>query len=263
MSRPVKTREELAAHPFLQESLVEASRAFDPWIREWARTGRQPKPLSFSPYGAYKQRVARAMGDLFGCCAQLEFSVAYLSSFQQSARMKKVGLNRSSHLGFTIENYLVRSQAVYDRALHLVEVVFDLGTPITCISHEFVIGNRHVKRRGVSQLLKSLKKVTGQFKFDRNQVAHGTPYVDQELLEIEAYELFLDLRPDDPEVPLQRFISQRITRSYVAKKQRIFERVNAEVFGALYALLTESERVYKGQLVTVGVGTMIDQKPSR
>lgn len=102
----------------------------------------------------YCQAVASALAHLLNLCQQLEHSILYFSSFSPTERMKKAGISRATHLLYSVENYIIKTQSVYDRMLILINNVFDVGNQENTLTHELIVTNAHVKYKGLPNKLK-------------------------------------------------------------------------------------------------------------
>ena len=81
----------------------------------------------------YVTRVGYSLAHTLPWVEQLHQAVHFLSDFGYSKKLRTDGIQRSHHLIYNIENYLVRLQAVYDRLLQLTNAVFHI-----CMSDELV-----------------------------------------------------------------------------------------------------------------------------
>nr|WP_234898279.1 Cthe_2314 family HEPN domain-containing protein [Aeromonas veronii] len=85
----------------------------------------------------------------------------------------------ADYIEYEIENFLIRSSAIYDRALILASSLHDLGIADDSISHQSVITNAHVQSSGMADQLKKLRKHCTEFREMRNKIVHHANYTDE------------------------------------------------------------------------------------
>lgn len=179
--------DKLKDHSFSKKTLLEAVKA--------QKALEDTKPLKVAP--AYKRepdehefyliRVGHAVAEVLTACDQIYHSVVYMSSLKQDAKTKAAGISKHSHLLYHIENHLIRTHALYDRALMLVDSVFHLlNAPAEC-SQRVIAGNLRVARTGIPKKLKDIRKILGKTIDARNGVVHHESYKDDDLRELEMY----------------------------------------------------------------------------
>jgi HEPN superfamily protein len=210
-------------------------------LRAEARFKRIPSKAEF-----YCLNVGTTLAHVLGACEQLEHTVLYLSSFTPSQKMKKGGVTKQAYLLYCIENYIIRSQSMYDRLLRLVDTTFEIYNPRHMISHELLISNLHIQNSPVADSLKKLRKIIKAYYRDRNVIIHERQFLEDGIRELEAYTIL-----SASEGPLMghpglqeeiRFLAQAIVKD----KTKEFASVNRSSFivvGELFDHLgTEYER---------------------
>lgn len=85
----------------------------------------------------------------------------------------------ADYIEYEIENFLIRSSAIYDRALILASSLHDLGIADDSISHMSVVTNSHVQSSGMADQLKKLNKHCTEFRQMRNKIVHHANYKDE------------------------------------------------------------------------------------
>lgn len=186
--------------------------------------------------------VAKTLAHLLGICSQLEHSVLYMSSFTPSAKMKKAGISKQSHLLYCIENYIIRTHTMYDRLLRHIDKVFEIYNPSHLISHEFIISNLHVKHSDIPAQLKSLRRVIKDYYRDRNMIIHEQQYLEDDLRMLEAITCLSS--SDDPfteNLDLNNW-AKLLAKKIVLDKTKEFLNVNQKAFkiiGNIFDLLQD------------------------
>jgi hypothetical protein len=109
----------LLAHPFVDRAMSEAIAVH---LKLLPKGGRLDADYLRDPeeHEYYLIEVGRMLAHLTTCYEQMEHAVEFLSDFSYSKRMRERGIRRHHHLLYNVENYIIRTQALYDRLLQLV-----------------------------------------------------------------------------------------------------------------------------------------------
>lgn len=171
---------------------------------------------------------------------QLEHTILYMSNFSPSDKMKRAGINRHTHLLWSVENYIIRTQSVYDRILILTDRLFHIQNNPNRISHESIITNSHISMTKIPNFLKEVKAAVKKYYHDRNTIIHESSYVDGDIRKIEAYSILASSKDYD-EFKVEDINDQLklLTKEYLKRKTREFARINVNVCVALSRLFSE------------------------
>ncbi len=207
-----------------------------------AEFSREPDEYEF-----YVIEVGHTLAHLLSGCEQMMQAVLFLSAFSPTEKMKTYGITRSSHLQYNIENYLIRTQSIYDRILKLVNAIFHLGIDPRNCRHNTISRNLHVKVTDVPAKLKNLNKLLGKYRQDRNVIIHHESYQEDELRKIEMYHLLLSKQDEDelPDYELLQIVTKNLTREFVKRKIEEFEQFNEAVFLEMASLFDSLESRYQ------------------
>lgn len=82
---------------------------------------------------------------------------------------------------FAIENYFLRSSAIYDRCLIFANRLLNLGIANESIKHELIVTNEHIKKFGLSEKLKTVSKRCTEYRVERNHIVHHGRYGSNEV----------------------------------------------------------------------------------
>jgi hypothetical protein len=178
-------------------------------------------------------------------CQQLEHSALYFSSFSPTQKMKKAGITRQGHLLYCIENYIVRTQSMYDRLLRLIDRVFEIYNPSHMISHQLIISNSHVRNTSIPNKLEKLRKVIKTYYYDRNAIVHERQFLEDDIRELECYTIL-----STSEGPLKGHIDLIDEANYLAKqivknKTKEFSKVNHDSFVILGDIFNDLKKAYE------------------
>ena len=123
--------------------------------------------------------------DCWKTCRSIETAIKKLEiaeeCIRQSYRYCPNDHEVAEYIEFHIENYLIRSRAVYDRVLIFVNFLCDIQMSKEYVNHTSIISNRKVEKAGLKNKLKKINKACDQYRVVRNGVVHHDKYVDEEL----------------------------------------------------------------------------------
>ena len=100
------------------------------------------RPLT--PVEEYVQECFVSAGELVVACNQLEYALVYLSGYRQRRTADGSLITRADYVAYQIENFMIRLGTVTDRALRLVNVVFQLGIQPKECRRSVIADNAHV-----------------------------------------------------------------------------------------------------------------------
>ena len=203
-------------------------------------------------YEFYVLRVGSSLASLLHLCQQLDHTLYYMSNCRITQSMKKAGIDRPDHLLYNIENYLIRTQMLYDRILQLVNAVVHLCNSRENCTDKVISENVKVKETDLPRLLKSMKKRLVPYKNVRNKIIHQESYNDDNLQRLSFISRSLlsssDLVRTNPELAneVPEFVNIR-TRNVARAKKSEYARFNTKLFEELLTFLNEVHLVYKQQ----------------
>ncbi|WP_141400815.1 Cthe_2314 family HEPN domain-containing protein [Pseudoxanthomonas wuyuanensis] len=187
-----------------------------------------PSDAAIDEYQFYRQGVGFHLAHALTWLDQLSFAVELLTNYDYS---KKISASRADHLIYNIENYLVRVNAAYDRALQLVNSVFHLCVHEEHVTHGVIVTNTKVQHRPtVVAKLKALRKILDAYSQDRHTIIHKHSLLDAKMRRIELFyqDAILDAMPAEKRANLKAFRATYLREFVVAKKQE-FSNFNAKL----------------------------------
>lgn len=171
---------------------------------------------------------------------QLEHAVFYMSNFKMTEAMEKAGINRSSHLLWSIENYIVRTQTVYDRLLILIDRLFNLQNQTNRIDHESIVTNAHISRTKVPAALKRVKNTVKKYYHDRNTIMHESSYAEEELRRFEGLSIYIAAcKGIEASVEYVEEDLKYEMKAYIGRRKRDFKKLNGSLIKAISELFDE------------------------
>jgi uncharacterized membrane protein YciS (DUF1049 family) len=241
------TLDDIATHPLL-------SSCFNHAISVLSKLGEKQQKLSSTDMvferlpnegELYIIHVGHTASHLIGVLDQLDYIPLYLLGFSPTKQMKKADLNSAKHIQYTIENYIIRTQSVYDRILSLVDAVFHLGTDVSQLSHELIVTNIHVKHEKVETKLKSLRKVLREYIEERNSIIHHRGLLDEKLRKLEAFYILKSKSEMSSEIKKYDGFRKLSQRDLVKSKRVEFEQFNQKIFERVRDVLDSLHQPYK------------------
>jgi hypothetical protein len=198
----------------------------------------------------YIWRAGSALAALLSASDRLVHSVVFLSAYRQTKALQEAAITRTDHLTFGIENFIIRTQVIYDRVLRLVDAVFDLRNDEQMLTHKLVTTNLRIRHSTIVPVLKRIQKKTRQYSEQRNKLLHRGTWQDDDsyLLELatqldESYKAEGGARP--PEVENLDNIRREETLRVLKKKRREFLSFSDNLTDLLAQLLEHLKEPYE------------------
>ncbi len=243
---PMILIESIHDHPFFTEASAES-------VAVQRKLGIGPFDDAEPPvdeYQFYVMRVGFTLAHTITWIEQLHQAVYFLSDFTYSKKQKEVGIQRSHHLFYNVENYLVRLNSVYDRLLHLVNTVFHLCVNEQSVQHTMIVSNLKVARTDIPKLLRAVRRTIDHKTQDRNDIVHRHSYADRDLRRLEV----MYMHTAETWGGGQRFsfrqlqqIRSRLLKKAVDEKKAEFCSINKALIDALIPLFTALHGHYAGE----------------
>lgn len=194
MTTGIREIQALADHPFSKQVWAVA-RPFIP-----APEAPHKSDEELAEHEFYAISCGYSLAHLLTVCGQLVHLRYYLTGFVLPASLRRAGATRAEQLVLAVEDFVIRSQSLYDRALALVNSVFHLGNAVDTITHAVIVGNSHIQSApAVLVPLKSLRKLVSQYQDARNSIIHRATIQADDLRQIEILEILS--RENDPAFP--------------------------------------------------------------
>lgn len=205
------------------------------------RHGREVE-YTLDEYEFYLMRVGNRLATLLSHCEQLAHAILFMSNYRRTPSLARAGISRTKHLRYNVENYIIRTQTLYDLVLKLIDAVFHLTNADSQCRHATIIQNVKVKQSQIPTVLKPLRKKLTEFEQARHTVVHRGGYQDEDLYRLELYtELEDSYRRSGDDIPDDmRFVPDErmeMTQQFVRKRKAQYTRFNSRVFQLLSNVL--------------------------
>lgn len=193
----------------------------------------------------YVLQVGYCLSHLLNTIQQMEHTVLYMSNFSPTEVMKNAGVNRSTHLLWSVENYIIRTQTAYDRLLILTDRLFHIHNAPNRITHDSIVTNTHIKQTNIPNLLKLVKKTVKKYYYDRNTIIHESAYADDELNRIEGLTI-LSFNSDYGVTTINNLKEdlKYEVRGYVAERKKEYNKINKNLCLALSEVFTGMQPLF-------------------
>ncbi|EGQ7940888.1 Cthe_2314 family HEPN domain-containing protein [Vibrio vulnificus] len=204
----------------------------------------------------YMLDCGKALSSVDSAIDSARLSLSLLNTSALDAIVSNNG-DKAELIQLWVENSIIRVQSIYDRALILVNRVFDLGLANESIVHKTIVCNEHVKRFGVDKLLKAVNKKCNEYRFVRNSVIHHARYredaLDNVTLILRASHLSVE---NGDEAILEQRILDLIVGEYLGTKKHELTKYLDDIevkLSELYDALTPIYKQKKEQLATKNI----------
>lgn len=239
----------LVNHPFMENGLLNAAQINKDLVKKNGfkvdvEFKRNPTEKEF-----YCLQLGNAIAHLLTIILQLEHTVLYMSSFTPTKKMKDAGIDRHAQILYIVENYIIRTQTMYDRVLLIIDRLFHIQNKPNRISHESIVTNLHILKTDIPKALKSLKKIIKKYYPDRNSIIHETTFLEDDLRKIEGYSILktqdnFNQEQKDDIIEILKYK----TRDYIKKKRYEFTKTNKKICNSISNLFTVMQPIYENKL---------------
>ena len=198
----------------------------------------------------YVTGVGFAVAHTLRWLRQLHHAVHFMGDFGYGKEAAAIGIKRSDHLAYNVENYLIRMVSIYDRCLQLTNSVFHICMSDELVNHGAIVSNLHVARTEVPKLLKAVKKAIKNEEQERHTLIHRHSHMDPELRRIELlYMHNKDTWGSEPTFPYTNLVHVRSqsVKKFTTRRKKEFEAINSNLVNALGPLFDGLLTEYRHQ----------------
>lgn len=206
----------------------------------------------------YIENVGMKLANLLIAYKQLCFIPYYLTSFHRDRKMIDAGITKNMYLIYTIENYYIRINSLYDRVLQLINSVFHLCVDVHEVTHSVIVSNLKVRRTKIPQLLKRIRRTVKEYRDERHMIVHVAGFETRELTELNMYTLVAEqgilgspiLSRDLPRM------RNTLTRNIVVEQKKRFVECNKKITAVILLIFDELNKVYDAEKIKISAGTI-------
>lgn len=143
----------------------------------------------------YVSSCLGALGNLVDCTERQKFALTLLSGYRKRSTADGIFITRADHIAYHLDGFYVSLVGLLDRALHLVNEVFDLGIPARACTMRNVAHDPQVKTTPTYADLKAIDSFVEPYRQRRHRSVHHERYSDGEM---RTFELIGIMRKADP-----------------------------------------------------------------
>jgi hypothetical protein len=247
MQMKTHTAQSLHDSPFLQLLCSHAARVIQETVPDGASIRNKAgfiRPLTAQEY--HTRWTLTAAGELLNVCDQMEFASQLLSGYRSKPNGDPF-ISRFDYVRYQIENHVLRTGMVVDRALQLVNVIFDLGIPSRECKFSVIGQNFHVESTGVAKTLHQLQKSVQPIQTQRNVISHRESYQNEGLYEVELHSVLQksSKRDDESVLLIAANLAKPKADAFIRSKRMELKSTNSTVFECVANLLESLVQPYK------------------
>lgn len=153
----------------------------------------------------YIFNCSQSLSSISASIEKAEISILLLETAYEDCPESE-NITPAEFVEFAIENYFIRSAAIYDRCLIFVNRLLDLGIANDSVGHKLLVTNEHVKAFRLESNLKAIQKICTEYRVERNKIVHHERFSDETFTNISAMHKanFLSKKEGlDPVIPLE------------------------------------------------------------
>lgn len=185
-TKPTTLAFRLGEHPFAKSVFSENAAVLKAAYASGKATDIDSKPVrDLTEAEWYVRSCGFALAHLLGLLQQLAQIPGYITQYRRTDALAARSVTRASDVTYHLENFLVRTQSLQDRALQLCSAVMHTGLDLRDVSYVRMIRNARVQSTGLDVSLKAINELCQKYSQTRNQVIHQHGLLDGELRRVE------------------------------------------------------------------------------
>lgn len=185
----------LSTHPFSEQVMNESSKIIS-LKEEKTNFSKIKSSAELTEYEYYIIQSGHRLANLISLFEQILHIPAYLSKYERTNSMKRLKITRFHYTKYHLENFIIRSNSILDRALQLSSFVSHTGINEKDVNFKLITRNAHIKNTEVKKALSNLQQQCNIYGSDRNEIIHQRNLLNEKLREIQ---LMLIISKEDKE----------------------------------------------------------------
>lgn len=167
------------------KKIIDAFPSFIQILKKKDKKISQPKKVNF-----YFD-LFRLIMEINSKISDLKATVVMISSYPKKKPVAKI-FSRSEYIIYHLEYYYLSIIAIYDRLLHLINFLYNLGLKDKHVKKEIILENKNVDKKIIKMMNELDKKISG-IREIQNKIKHKSKYVDAELAQIAENETLANI----------------------------------------------------------------------
>lgn len=131
---------------------------------------QQQKNIKLSVKENYVYKVWKAVNEIENKIKDLDACIILIKNYPKSKKLQKL-FSREEYITYHLAYYYIGIVAVFDRALHLINIIDDIGLADKDVKVEIISTNAKVNNN-TKKLLKSFNKSIGGIRSTQNIIKH-------------------------------------------------------------------------------------------
>ncbi len=127
----------------------------------------------------YMFKCAKSLGAIDSAINKSQIAIDLLKLSLKNIPNKSE-FSTAEYIEYALENYIIRSRAVYDRVLIFIGHLCNLGIANDSITHQLLVTNHHVLKYDLSKKLKNINRSCDVYRNKRNVIIHHDKLVDDD-----------------------------------------------------------------------------------
>ena len=157
----------------------------------------------------------------------------------------KSNYSTAEYIEYALENYIIRSRSIYDRALIFVGNLCNLGIANDSITNTLIVTNHHVLKYDLAAKLKPIKKTCDEYLYKRNVIVHHDKLIDKDFDDVSLIITVNHLSEQDGrDKPFQQGHIDLVSKHIIDKKVEEYKNNLKKIEDNINLLFDECEPVY-------------------
>ena len=237
---------QLGSHDILDKGLPEH-------IKKLQNSESQSKYSKLSKKEKYILEVFKVYSNIMDKLDVLENIKLLIRTYPHNKTYRKK-ITNNNHIRYHIEAYYLNLIGVFDRLMHLTNLIHDLGIDDKKVTYQIITTNKHLEKTKLKELLNNLFSKLKKQREVRNLITHYESYEDPELNNVRLYEEII-LMPSKLGMKvakskkhfynITKIIFDNYKKEYISNTCKIFDKINKEVFTSINLIFNEIDKVYR------------------
>jgi hypothetical protein len=183
---------------------------------------------------------------------ELNYCLLFLSVFPKYKTWEKK-IYRRNYIEYHLNYYYINIIALFDRILHLINFIYELGLPDRYVTKDCICNNLNIDKE-ISKFIKKFDKALNNIRKEQNKIKHKKNKMYKELdlpVLLEHHILGLSKESSETRKKLLNLDMNYYYRDFIKEKKKEIEKDNKAIteiiefiFETLYKKVEEKEKTY-------------------
>lgn len=218
----------------------------NPIAKKFHKANKKGKDPILSEREEFIFDIFQRLNEIVDKLKDLNYSVMFFSVYP-NYKLWRSKITRQEYIIYHLEYYYINIVALYDRLLHFVNFIYDLGLADQFVTLRSIITNKHVKKETI-KILKGIDKTLQGIRKIQNKIKHKEKFRDKKmyypsLLEFQyRHNMFAEYAPE-----FQNELKSDINffyRNYLISKKKELKENNKALGNGIKILLDNVLPIY-------------------